>query len=414
MSPPSTPSDRHASSRLRVLLGLPATTYLLALGQAINLTCAVISVTIAALLGSKLVSTPALGTVPYGMQFVAVMLATYPASMLMRRYGRQPVFMAAGDILVLAGIAGFIAAQLSSLTWLISAYVLLGCYTACANFYRFAAVDHIDDAHRASALSLVIAGGVVAAVLGPFLASTLREVTGFAEFALCYAAIALLGVITILIMRLWHPAAISGAQPNATRPGRTPTASLSRPASPHQSRLWLAVFCGAIAYFMMNLLMVQSSLVMKAICSFDDTSHAIQIHVLAMFAPSFVTGALIRQVGLRTVLSCGFVLLLGAARSGTMSPSYREMVVGLMLLGVGWNLLYVGGGTLLSQNLEADQRHRWQGVNDTLIAACATLGAFLPAPLLASVGWKASNGAFVPICVLGILLCVAILRNRGR
>lgn len=387
---------------------LPWQTYLLTLAQAINLTAAVISVTIAALIGTKLAATAAMGTIPYGVQFAAVMAFTYPASMLMRRFGRRAIFSLGGVLLVVAGGIGYTAVSEGSFSLLNVAHGLLGVYIACANFYRFAAVDNLAPAVKARAISLVVAGGVLAAIVGPAIASSLRTVTGYADFSLCYAALSVLGAVTLLLMANWTPA----AAPAATMSD----AHIAPVATP--ARRWNIAICAAIAasaggYFMMNLLMVQASLVMKNICSFDASSRAIQIHVLAMFLPSFVTGPLINLVGLRQVLCLGFLMLIGAAACGMMALRYDLVLVGLILLGLGWNLVYVGGGTLLSQTVSEQSRHRWQGINDTLIAACATLGAFLPAPLLASLGWSGTNLLMLPFCVLGIILCWTALTG-GR
>jgi MFS family permease len=378
---------------------LPWPTYLLTLAQALNLTVAVISVTITALVGTKLAATAALGTIPYGVQFAAVMLFTYPASMLMRRHGRRIIFSVGAIFLTVAGVAGYIAVSKGSFSLLIAAHGLLGVYIACANFYRFAAVDNLPSAIKPRAISLVVAGGVLAAIMGPAIASSLRSVVGYVDFSLCYAAFSVLGMVTLLLMMIWSPSKIT------TVHEATPI-----PVSAIKSRRWniviiVAILSSAGGYFMMNLLMVQASLVMKDICSFDLSSRAIQVHVLAMFAPSFFTGSLIAALGLRQTLILGFALLIGAAGFGMMRLSYDIVFIGLILLGLGWNLVYVGGGALLTQNVSEQERHRWQGINDTLIAGCATLGAFLPAPLLAGLGWNGSNMMVFPLCLAGIFLC---------
>ncbi len=386
---------------------LPWPTYLLTLAQALNLTAAVIAVTIAALVGTRLAATPALGTIPYGLQFAAVMLFTYPVSMLMRRNGRRRVFSVGAVFLIAAGAVGYVAITRESFALLMLSHGLLGIYIACANFYRFAATDNMAAAVKARALSLVVAGGVLAAVVGPLIASSLRTVPGYVDFSLCYAAFALLGVLTLVLMALWNP---PKAMPAAPAAAAAPTAG---------SRRWNLVVVAAIlssagGYFMMNLLMVQASLVMKDICSFDASSRAIQVHVLAMFAPSFVTGWLISVIGLRQALILGFLLLIGAAGLGMLQVGYDLIFAGLILLGLGWNLVYVGGGALLAQKVSEHERHRWQGINDTLIAACATLGAFLPAPLLSSLGWNGTNLMVLPLCLAGILLCWKALAGANN
>jgi len=379
---------------------LPWATYLLVLGQALNLTAAVLSVTMAALVGAKLAPSLAWGTVPYGAQFAAVMIFTYPAAMFMRRYGRRWGFRIGAFALILAGAVGYRAVSSGEFALLIVAHALLGAYIACANFYRFAAVDRLDGVLKARAISLVVSGGVLAAVIGPLLASTLRVVPGEAEFALCYAVLIVLGLSTLLIMMVWKEGAVASGNETAT------ATSMSIPVERiRYLPIVAAILAAAGGYFIMNLFMVQASLVMKNLCSFDASSRAIQAHVLAMFAPSFITGNLITRLGLRPVLMAGFVLLACSTLIGVMQTSYESIFVGLVLLGLGWNFTYVGGGALLAQSVPQAARHRWQGINDSLIAACATLGAFSPAPLLSILGWSGSNLIGLPLCILVGVVC---------
>ncbi|WGG52873.1 MFS transporter [Rugamonas sp. DEMB1] len=388
------------------LTRVPWATYLLTLGQAINLTVAVISVTIAALVGAKLASTAALGTVPYGTQFFAVMLFTYPVSMLMRRYGRRIMFAIGSIFLIIAGMLGYYSIDKGNFSLLILSHALIGIYISCANFYRFAAVDNIAQELKAKAISLIVAGGVLAAIAGPFIASLLRNFDGYKEFSLCYTAFSLFGAFSIALMIIWKP----------LNPGIS-LAEKFNPANQIGVRRWnmfvvTAVFSSASGYFMMNLLMVQSSLVMKNICTFDTISRAIQAHVLAMFIPSFFINSLINKIGLRKVLISGFSMLLTAAGLGMLDVNYNIFPISLILVGLGWNLVYLGGGTVLVHNVLDQDRHYWQGINDTAIAGCATLGAFLPAPLLAGLGWNGTNIMILPLCLIGMSLCWNTLQKR--
>lgn len=387
----------------RFLPILPRATYLLALAQALNLTCAVIAVTIAALVGTHLAASPGLGTVPYGVQFASVMLCTYPASMLMRRYGRRVIFSFGAIMLISAGVVGYFAVVDSNFTWLIVSHVQLGMYVACANFYRFAAVDNVELAARPKAIALVVSGGVLAAIIGPTIANSLRIVPGFTDYSLCYAVFCLLGIATLILMAAWQPQSTGSLPEPIPKKSELPSrVGIGLP-------IMVAIFCSAGGYFLMNLLMVQASLVMKDICSFSALSIAIEVHVLSMFAPSFITGYIITRIGLQRTLLTGFLLISAAMALGIFEVRYALVFGSLTLLGLGWNLTYVGGGALLAQSVNEHDRHRWQGINDTVIAACATLGALLPAPMMALLGWNWSNIALVPICIIGFVLCVKVL-----
>lgn len=385
---------------------LPWTTYLLTLCQAINLTAAVLSVTIAALVGARLAPSPAWATVPYGAQFAAVMLCTYPAAMLMRVVGRRAGFAVGAVCLMIAGAIGYRAVQRAHFETLIVAHAFLGMYVSCANYYRFAAVDRLTGDLRSKGISWVVAGGVLAALVGPILAIKLRAVAGHPEFSVCYASLIGLGLLTLVLLSLWRvpapPPAPAGAAAKARVEWTWPIAA--------------AVFSSAGGYLLMNLLMVQSSLVMKDMhVPFEHSSHAIQAHVLAMFAPSFITGVVIGRIGFRNALLAGFGLLAVTAVFGVSLHGYDSIFASLVLLGLGWNITYVGGGALLTQYLTEETRHRWQGINDSIIAVCATVGALSPSLLQATIGWKGSNAIGLVLCLAGIVICLIALapRNAG-
>ena len=393
-------------------------TALLSLGQALNLTVAVMMVTVAALAGGQLAPDTAWATVPYGVQFAAVLACTYPVSALMRKWGRRPVFLGSAMLLMLAGCVGLLALQGHSFAGLVLAHALVGAYVACANYFRFAAVDGLQEPARAQALSWVVAGGVLAALAGPLMASTLRQVPGFTEFAWVYGGLMGLGLAQLILMMVWQASGRSleaattvQAAPAVAGPGPT----ISDDSRRDRPRLALAITTAAGGYLVMNLLMVQTSLVLQDLCSFEMSARAIQLHVLAMFAPSFVTGWLIGRWGLRVVISAGLLLLALAAAFGVfLSPSYDAALGGLFFLGLGWNLSYVGGSALLAQAAPERERHRWQGLHETVTAAAATAGAFLPAPLLTHAGWSATNGLALGLCVAGLVACQRILLPKGR
>ncbi len=179
---------------------LPLSTYLLSLAQTINLTMAVLSVSMSALVGLKLAPSLSLGTIPYGMQFATVMLCTYIASMLMQKKGRAFVFYLACIFLFSAGICGYFAVNLHSFWLLCIAHILLGVYISCANFYRFAATDNLSHNLKAKAISFVVFGGVLAAIIGPFLAQVLKNVANIAEFSLCYGVMSVFALLNVALI----------------------------------------------------------------------------------------------------------------------------------------------------------------------------------------------------------------------
>lgn len=407
------------------LQGPPAGTTLLALGQALNLTVAVLMVTVAALAGGQLAPEAKWATLPYGVQFAAVLACSYPVSALMRRVGRRPVFLGSALLLIVAGGVGLMALQARAFSALVLAHALVGAYVACANFFRFAAVDGLEENARAQALAWVVGGGVLAALLGPLLAQALRQVPGFEEFAWVYGVLMGLGLVQSVLLVGWKPTRLPTRPTSEHTHPATASEDAASVRTTHDSqsslvdrpRARLAIALAAGGYLVMNLLMVQASLVLKDLCSFEMSARAIQIHVLAMFAPSFVTGWFITRLGFRAVLCAGLALLAAAAGTGALLvPGYGVAVTGLLLLGLGWNLSYVGGSALLAQAVPDAVRHRWQGLHETSTAALATAGAFLPAPLLAKAGWATTNAMALGLCLVGLLATQRILSpaREGR
>ena len=381
-------------------VSLPWATYLLSLTQAINLTVAVISVTITAVIGGSLAPIPALATVPYGVQFASVMLFTFPASMLMQRFGRKIIFIIGAGFLIIAGLTGFAALQINSFAIFIAASLLLGVYIACANFYRFAAVDNLPVAKKPRGVSMVVAGGVIAAIIGPLLASSLSNIAGFPDFAICYIAMSCLGIISIILLVIW-PAGNMGKK---ALPTNINIGKLSLPIA-------AAIIASSIAYLIMNLLMVESSMVLKQFVTFSTGAKAIQAHVIAMFLPSFITGHLIEKYGIKTILMIGFSLIIGCAIFGMFTPNYYLVIANLVLLGLGWNFCFIAGGALLTKVVDEKSRYRWQGISDSVVAICATIGAFLPAPMIYLVGWQYSNALVAFLCIACMAICWRALIN---
>ncbi|EMR45413.1 MFS transporter [Pseudomonas putida] len=388
---------------------LPRRTYLYFTAQSINLTTAVMSVTMAAIVGAALAPDAAWSTVPYGFQFLCLMLATYPVSRLMSRIGRKKAFMLGAIPLALSGVSGFLAVEHQNFPTLVLSHSALGVYIAFANFNRFAATDNLSQALKPKALSLVVAGGVIAAVVGPTLTEWLRDVGGYPLFSLCYAAFVGLALLSLLIaLCLPNDAGMTSAVNSAAKPASV----RAEPAGPS---VVVAMAVAALGYGIMNLLMIQASMHMKHMHEdFTDVRLAIQWHVIAMFAPSFFTGAIIQRLGIKTTICAGLALLIGCSAMNIWSHSYAMMTLALIALGLGWNLTYVGGGALLAQSLQnSPAAMQMQGKNDLAIAIFATLGAFSPSLLLSSVGWDGTNAICMVLC-LGLLVATAsLLQNKA-
>lgn len=386
---------------------LPRRTYLYFTAQSINLTTAVMSVTMAAIVGAALAPAATLSTVPYGFQFLCLMLATYPVSRLMSRIGRKRAFMLGSIPLAVSGISGYLAVQHQHFPTLVFSHSALGVYIAFANFNRFAATDHLAQSLKPKALSLVVAGGVIAAVVGPALTEWLRDVGGYPLFSLCYAAFLGLAAMSLLIA-----ACLPGDAARASQQQAAPSAgAASEPLGPVVA---VAMAVAALGYGIMNLLMIQASMHMKHMHEdFSDVRLAIQWHVIAMFAPSFFTGAIIQKLGVRATICTGLGLLIGCTAMNMWSHSYAMMTLSLIALGLGWNLTYVGGGALLAQALQnSPSAMQMQGKNDLAIAVFATIGAFSPSLLLGTVGWDGTNAICMGLCIVLLMATAGLLQRK--
>ncbi|TWR89289.1 MFS transporter [Pseudomonas saxonica] len=387
---------------------LPRRTYLYFAAQSINLTTAVMSVTMSAIVGSALAPTAILSTVPYGFQFLFVMLATYPASKLMSKIGRKKSFILGSLPLALSGCIGFFAVENQNFLMLVISHSALGLYISFANFNRFAATDNVDQTLKAKAISLVVAGGVIAAAVGPTLTEILRDLGGFALFSLCYASFIGLAALSLLIAICLPKDLV------VTKEEQNKKIASGQGKDLYTTPIVIAMAVAALGYGIMNLLMIQASMHMKHTHeSFSDVRLAIQWHVFAMFAPSFFTGNIIQKIGIKNTICTGLFILLGCTVLNTGASNYAVLSLSLILLGLGWNLTYVGGGALLSQSL---QDHpfaiQMQGKNDLAIAILATIGAFTPALLLSTVGWGGTNIICMVLCAL-LLVIIYIKLNKG-
>lgn len=386
---------------------LPRRTYLYFTAQSINLTTAVMSVTMAAIVGAALAPAATWSTVPYGFQFLCLMLATYPVSRLMSRIGRKRAFMLGSIPLAVSGVSGYLAVQYQHFPTLVISHSALGIYIAFANFNRFAATDNLAQNLKPKALSLVVAGGVIAAVVGPALTEWLRDVGGYPLFSLCYAAFVGLAVMSLLIAACLPGDSAITRNDRAAKPAGAATELLSPVVA-------LAMAVAALGYGIMNLLMIQASMHMKHMHEdFSDVRLAIQWHVIAMFAPSFFTGAIIHKLGIRATICLGLGLLIGCTAMNMWSHSYAMMTLSLIALGLGWNLTYVGGGALLAQTLQnSPAAMQMQGKNDLAIAVFATVGAFSPSLLLGAVGWDGTNAICMALCIMLLLATAGVLQRK--
>ena len=365
---------------------------LLAACQALLFTNNSTLIAINGLAGLSLAPYAGLATLPVTCWVLGGAIATMPASLHMKRVGRQrgltvgTFFGIAGALICAAaiGAASFWLLCLGTLVW--------GAYNAYGQYYRFVAADIATPDLRANAISMVLAGGLVGGILGP---GTARYTVDLLSPKFMGAYLALIGfaLATMLLLRLVRiPTPTDAERAKSGRP-------LSQIAA--QPKFIVAVLAGAVSYGVMNFLMTSTPIAMQ-VCGhpFGDAAFVISSHVVAMFAPSFFTGRLIRRFGVLAVMLTGAalnVVCIGVALAGIAVANFWWAMV---LLGVGWNFLYIGGTTLLTDTYRPEERAKAQGANDQAIFIMMVLSSFTSGVTVTSAGWERVNLMALPLIAL--------------
>jgi len=359
------------------------------------------------LAGLALAPRATLATLPATCVILGTLATTLPASLYMRRAGRRRGLTQGALLGVAAAVACALAVATRSFWLLCAGALAFGAFNAFGQYYRFAAADAAPADRRANAVSLVLAGGLAGGLIGPITSRFTIDALG-PRFAGAYLALALFALIAAALLsraRLVEP----------------PAAALSRAARPFaevaaQPRYRVAVLAGAVGYGVMSLVMTATPLAMLA-CGhgYGDTALVISSHVVAMFAPSFVTGTLIRRLGALPVLLAGVLLNLGAVALALSGDGVREFWWTLVLLGVGWNLLYVGGTTLLADTYRPEERAEAQGANELAVFLTQALASVASGGIVAGGGWQQVNLAAIPaLAVVSTGIAWLALRERSR
>lgn len=380
--------------------------YLLALCQATFNTGQALMLTAAPFIGLALSRDPSLATLPIAVQFAATLVTTMPAALLMKHIGRRPGFLL-GTLFAIAGSAtAAYGIWVGSFALFCAGLALNGVFNGFGTYFRFAAADAAGAYYRSRAISYVLAGGVVAAVLGPNLARFTVDAVPSAPFTGSY--IGLVGVYCVaLVALLFVDIAKPTAQERAA--GGRPLLVIAR-----QPAFAMAVAAGMIGYGVMNLVMTSTPLTMhQHAYPFSDATFIIQWHVLAMFLPSFFTGRLIARYGVLAIMQLGALLCVLCAGVNLLTLDLWAIWIALVALGVGWNFLFIGATTLLTETYRAEERAKTQGLNDFLILGTTTITAFSSAPLHHYIGWALLNASTLPLLVFTVG-AIAWLKRRQR
>ncbi|MEH6752033.1 MAG: MFS transporter [Paracoccaceae bacterium] len=365
--------------------------------------------TIGGLAGQSLATNLCWATLPISLIVLGSMLAATPVSAIMQKYGRRTGFLIGTTAGAIGGAIGAYGLYVASFPIFLLGSFITGIYMSGQGFYRFAAADTASDAFRPKAISYVMAGGLLSAVIGPQLVKVTAEsmVIPFLGTYLAVIAVNVIGSGLFFFLDIPTPKPPAHDAPK----GRSRMDLLKTPA------VAVAVICATVSYALMNLVMTSSPLAVVG-CGFatNDAANVVTAHVLAMYAPSFFTGHLIARFGVERIVGLGLVILAGAGGVALMGVELEHFFVALILLGIGWNFGFIGATTMLAANHAPHERGRVQGMNDLIVFGGVTMASLSSGSLMncsggtAQEGWMAVNMAMLPFLVLatGALIWLAM------
>ena len=380
--------------------------FLLATCQALFMTCTSGVIATSALVGITLASNSGYATVPLACQFSAGMLATMPASLFMKLVGRKVGFLTGTGF----GIAGVLISTYAILSESFILFclgsALFGCFAGFSRYFRFAAAEAASADFRSKAISLVLAGGVVAAFTGPTLARATVDLFAPILFAGTYAALvvvqmAIIGVVSLISLP---------PQDETERSGEArPLIEIIR-----QPIFIVALLGSTLSYAVMSFLMSITPVAMREHhFDFTDSTFVIQGHILGMYLPAFFTGHLIARFGVLEVMLAGACLLAGCVCINLAGTDFVNFVMALTLVGVGWNFLFVGATTLLTESCTPAEKAKTQGFNEFIVFGTIALGTLTSGAVQHAFGWSGVNFVVIPMIavVFGVTLWLWRMRR---
>jgi MFS family permease len=356
------------------------------------------------LVGLLLAPSVALATLPVTCYVIGSALATAPIARVMKQHGRKVGFTV-GAVFGLAGVLFCAAgAYFKVFAVLCLGAGLVGVYNACGQLYRFAAADVAAPGFKERAISLVLAGGIVGGIVGPNLASYSKDWLAV-TYAGSYLSLVVPSLLTLWVLQMISFPVQSAAERAA---GGRPLLEIMR-----QPVFVIACLGAVVGYGVMNLLMTATPIAMKT-CgfTFSDSAHVLTMHVVGMFLPSFFTGSLIRRFGVLTIMFTGAMLMFACVGIALSGVQIHHFFIALMTLGVGWNFLFIGGTTLLTEAYRPEEKTKTQGANDFMIFLTMATSSFSSGALVTSEGWDILNYGALPFLV--IVSCAIAWLARAR
>lgn len=378
-------------------------TLILSIAQGLSITTTNINMINTGLVGTILSTNSALATLPLSIQFLTIAITLIPVSLLMGKFGRRPMFL-------LGALSAFIGCLVivfsiydRGFSLFILGSILLGFSQANQQFYRYAAADNVPINLKSKAISLVLAGGVIAAVVGPEISKSsfdfFPDYIYLASYLLA-AFIQVLNFIILLFIKIEKP---------------LPNKNLLRPLSQilFRKNLLIAILAAAVGYSLMSFIMTATPLQIVNVCKLGDEASAtvIQWHVIAMFAPSFFTGFIIMKFGNKNVMMAGVLIYVISISFAIVGETVQNFWIALFLCGLGWNFLYVGGSDVIAKSASPEERPKVQGVTDFIIFTFVAIGSFLAGALHNTLGWEVMM-FYTTIPIITLFISILVIKPQ--
>ncbi len=384
---------------------------ILALCQALMASTTTLTVTVSVLVGFSLAQNKAYATLPFTVQLVAGTLTTIPAAILMARVGRKSAFICATFFGMAASILCTIAILQSSFLLFVLGCILIGIFNGFGFYYRFTAADAVTTNYKSQAISYVLAGGIIAAFIGPNIQNHTKELFSGAMFAGSFTTIIIFYILSFILLIFLKLPESANHQSQFQISGRPLSVIMKQP------HFIIAVLNGMLGYGVMTLIMTATPLAMQYHHHpFSDTAFVIQWHVLGMFAPSFFTGSLIKRFGSIKIMFIGGLGGIACVGINLLGTSVNRFWLALLLLGVSWNFLFIGATTMLTDTYHPEERFKTQAANDFIVFSTVAAASLSAGALQHHVGWRAVNYGAIPalLLIISSLLWLHFKYNKSE
>lgn len=375
--------------------------------QCFGQTAAPILVLLGGIIGTRIAPSPDLATLPLAFMIMGIASATIPASMLMANFGRKAGFVGGTCWAILASLLAAWSVQQSSFYLFCFASFLIGNYAAFLQQFRFAVAESVPVDEVPKSLSILMLAGIVAAILGPEVGRRFSVVEGLPEYVGSFLGLAALLTTSMLVLVVFYRNTTVVA--NKVEGEERPLPEILR-----QPALILAISSAVVGYTIMSLIMTATPVSMHEMDhhSLDDTTWVVQSHILAMYIPSLFSGFLIARFGVMRIIQVGFVLMMACVVVGWGNPELMHYFGSMVLLGIGWNFLFLGGTTLLTQSYRVSERFKVQALNDFMVFGWQAVGSLGAGVLLALLGWNGVMAFSIPWLVLLLPAMIIVMRRK--